>query len=253
MLARLGFGKLAFALSLVAHAGLALVATERARHAFDSATRLAPPVTDLATPELLPVDAQTEPALGTAADEDPKPSRVRAAVREQAASATVPTSFKSTTVPEPETGTTTDVEPVKAPSGTAKVEASVPRFTLLVAPTQAAVAGTSALSEQAGLSGSSGTAPLSESAVDTPAKLRSGTPPAYTAQALSAGIEQDVRLELVIDPSGAVLSARALEHVGYGLDEAALRSVQSYRFTPARRSGRPVAVRMRWVMRFQLQ
>ncbi|HTA89085.1 MAG TPA: energy transducer TonB, partial [Polyangiaceae bacterium] len=122
-----------------------------------------------------------------------------------------------------------------------------------VAPTHAAVAGTSAVSEQAGLSGSSGAAPLSESAVDTPAKLRSGTPPAYTAQALSAGIEQDVPLQLVIDPSGAVLSARALVHVGYGLDDAALRSVQSYRFTPARRSGRPVAVRMRWVMRFQLQ
>jgi hypothetical protein len=52
---------------------------------------------------------------------------------------------------------------------------------------------------------------------------------------------------------GVVVSARALGRVGYGLEEAAVRSIRGYRFEPARRTGHPVAVRMRWTMRFELR
>ena len=60
-------------------------------------------------------------------------------------------------------------------------------------------------------------------------------------------------LEVVIDRTGAVQSARTLERVGYGLDEAAVAAVRRYRFSPAHRAGKAVAVRMRWVLRFQLR
>jgi protein TonB len=100
---------------------------------------------------------------------------------------------------------------------------------------------------------SEGAAPLSELAVDRPATLLSGHPPAYTREAESAGIEADVPLEIVVDDRGIVLAARALQHVGYGLDEEALKSVRGFRFTPARSAGHPVAVRMQWRMRFELR
>jgi len=96
-------------------------------------------------------------------------------------------------------------------------------------------------------------APISERAADFPAKLVAGTPPAYTAAAQVAGIEADVPLEIVVNRAGGVESARALAHVGYGLDEAALAAVRGYHFSPAYRAGDAVAVRMRWTMRFQLR
>jgi protein TonB len=95
--------------------------------------------------------------------------------------------------------------------------------------------------------------PIAEGLVDLPARLVSGVPPAYPAAAEAAGVEADVPVELVIDTHGRVASARSLAHVGYGLDEAALAAVRSYRFSEARRGGSAVAVRMRWLVRFQLR
>jgi TonB family protein len=95
--------------------------------------------------------------------------------------------------------------------------------------------------------------PLAEALVQVPAKLLAGGPPSYTQEAEAAGIEADVPLEIVVDATGVVIGARALARVGYGLDEAALRSVRGYRFSPAQRAGKPQAVRMHWLMRFQLR
>lgn len=92
-----------------------------------------------------------------------------------------------------------------------------------------------------------------EALVNVPARLLRGAPPRYTAEAEAAGVEAGVALEIVVDSAGAVSSARVLSPVGYGLDEAALRGVRGYRFLPARRAEKPVPVRMRWVVRFQLR
>jgi protein TonB len=94
---------------------------------------------------------------------------------------------------------------------------------------------------------------VAENFVDTKATLLAGRAPAYTAEAESAGVEADVPLEIVVDERGSVVSARAVRHVGYGLDEAALLGIRGYRFEPARRRGRPVSVRMRWLVRFELR
>jgi protein TonB len=92
-----------------------------------------------------------------------------------------------------------------------------------------------------------------EAAVDAPARLVSGGAPPYPRAASEAAIEADVALEIIVDASGHVRSARALQHVGYGLEEAALRALRGYRFRPAVFSGRPSAVRMKWTMQFRLQ
>jgi protein TonB len=95
--------------------------------------------------------------------------------------------------------------------------------------------------------------PVSEASVDSRATLLMGASASYTSEAEAAGVEANVPLELVVDALGIVVGARALAHVGYGLEEAALRSVRAFRFSPARRAGKALAVRMRWVMRFQLR
>lgn len=74
-------------------------------------------------------------------------------------------------------------------------------------------------------------------------RLKTWGAPAYNSAALSAGVEADVALEIVVNEAGAVISARGIAHVGCGLDEAALESVRAYRFTPASRAHRAVAVR----------
>jgi TonB family protein len=78
--------------------------------------------------------------------------------------------------------------------------------------------------------------------------------PKYTDEALSAGIEGDVGLEIVVSETGAFVSARVTRRLGYGLDEAALAAVAKWRFEPYRDvDGRVAAVRMPWPVRFRLQ
>jgi protein TonB len=88
--------------------------------------------------------------------------------------------------------------------------------------------------------------------VSSRARLLEGRPPEYPAAARAAAVEAELPLEIVVDASGSVVDARPLQHVGYGLDEAALRAIREYRFVPAQRAGRGVSVRMRWVIDFRL-
>jgi TonB family protein len=95
--------------------------------------------------------------------------------------------------------------------------------------------------------------PVAESVVDEPARCLVKPRLAYPAAAENAAIEADVPVEIVVDASGAVTSARVLSLAGYGLDEAAARGVRTYRFSPAKRHGVATAVRMRYVVQFELR
>jgi periplasmic protein TonB len=97
------------------------------------------------------------------------------------------------------------------------------------------------------------TLPLAEQDVDGRARLVRGVAPAYPASARADGVEGDVRLELVVGLAGSVESARVTRGVGHGLDEAALRAVNQFRFAPATQGGHAVRVRMGWSMQFRLQ
>jgi protein TonB len=64
--------------------------------------------------------------------------------------------------------------------------------------------------------------------------------PKYTMQARQAEIEGVVRVEVTVDESGHVLSARVLSGLGYGLDESALAAAKATTFEPATRCGKPI-------------
>jgi len=78
-------------------------------------------------------------------------------------------------------------------------------------------------------------------------------PPLYTELARRARIEGQVVLRAVIDESGAVTDLRVLAGLPLGLTESALTAVREWRFSPATRKGRPVAVYYELTVNFRLQ
>lgn len=80
-----------------------------------------------------------------------------------------------------------------------------------------------------------------------------GVAPAYPHEALSQGVElgSPLPFEIVVDTSGHVVSAQPLRRAGYGFDEAAATALRTYRFSPAKRNGHAVAVRMKWTVDFR--
>jgi TonB family protein len=95
----------------------------------------------------------------------------------------------------------------------------------------------------------------------------SGTPPAgmtaptllksaialYTEDARIHGIEGTVTIEALIDEDGTIKSTRLLKGLGFGLDEVALTSVQSWTLSPATRNGLPVSVGAQLDVAFSLR
>jgi protein TonB len=94
---------------------------------------------------------------------------------------------------------------------------------------------------------------VSERDVSQRAKLVSASEVSYPSEARAAEIEAEVPVEIVVAATGHVADARSLTRTGYGLDDAALRAIRGYRFEPALRAGRRVAVRMRWQVSFRLR
>ncbi len=76
--------------------------------------------------------------------------------------------------------------------------------------------------------------------------------PAYTDQARRAKIEGQIMVELMVDDQGNVTSARVLQGLGYGLDEAAVEAGKRFHFSPATRCGKavgaPFIIRMRFAL-----
>jgi len=81
-----------------------------------------------------------------------------------------------------------------------------------------------------------------ELCTDPPVRPKRKIPvaPKYTMQARQAEIEGVVRVEVTVDESGHVLSARVISGLGYGLDESALAAAKATVFEPASRCGKPV-------------
>lgn len=69
--------------------------------------------------------------------------------------------------------------------------------------------------------------------------------PIFTRDARDAKFSGTLSLELTVTPKGRATDIEVLRYVGYGLEREVIRTVQSWRFTPARdSSGHPVAVRV---------
>jgi TonB family protein len=99
---------------------------------------------------------------------------------------------------------------------------------------------------------SHGDAVFGEDGVDARPRLLAWQAPHYPPSAASAGVEVDVPVDVVIDTVGLVTDVRLPKHFGYGLDEAAIATARSYRFTRGLKDGRAVRVRMRCTVMFRL-
>ena len=62
----------------------------------------------------------------------------------------------------------------------------------------------------------------------------------YPPKAHRDGIQGTVEIEFIVDETGRVSRARIVKSIA-GLDEAALKCVFQWRFSPARKNGMPVA------------
>lgn len=78
--------------------------------------------------------------------------------------------------------------------------------------------------------------------------------PEYSEEARKAKWQGLVVLKVVVGPDGRVISEsiRVIKPVGMGLDEQAVRAVQQWRFRPAERFGKPVAVEFILEVNFRL-
>jgi len=191
------------------------------------------------TPELISIEAPPAPSNMVARSAKPARRRPDSVVPRSASTTTSTASPEPTVVPQPDDGTPAPARFVIS-AGTVATTAHV------VTPGNP--------SKETGGAGTDPTEEIaSERAVDVPARLLSASPLVYPPAARNAGIELDYAVEIVVDTLGRVASARSLTRVGYGLDEAALRAIAEYRFAPAQRGGRPVRVRMRWIVQFRLR
>jgi protein TonB len=86
----------------------------------------------------------------------------------------------------------------------------------------------------------------------TKPKLKSKVQPAYPDRAREAKVEGSVRIEVQVDASGRVTSARVVNGLGHGLDEAALSAARQWTFEPATRCGKPIAASAAGPVSFRL-
>lgn len=103
------------------------------------------------------------------------------------------------------------------------------------------------------VSQSSGGGYLSIFEVTTLPKFIIKVKPKYPWVAEKAGIEGTVILEVDIDETGKVIDARVIKSAGFGFDEAAIEAIKKSRFSPALRYGKPVSIRVRLPIKFELE
>lgn len=76
--------------------------------------------------------------------------------------------------------------------------------------------------------------------------------PKYSQQARAAKFSGDVVVSMIVDSEGKLRDVHILRGVGMGLDENAIEAVKKYRFKPALRDGKPVAVYLNVQVNFRI-
>lgn len=95
--------------------------------------------------------------------------------------------------------------------------------------------------------------PIEEYLISSPPELLESFKPQYPPEAKERNIEGPVKVEILIDRQGVVRSSRVIQGLGYGTDEAALEAARRLRFKPAEASGQPVAVKIQFIINFELE
>jgi periplasmic protein TonB len=104
-----------------------------------------------------------------------------------------------------------------------------------------------------GSGGGTGGGPYRPGSGISPPELVREVKPEYTEDARRGGIEGDVELEIVVRSDGSVGDVKVLRGLGGGLDRRAIDAVRQWRFTPAKRFGRPVDVLVEVAVEFKLR
>jgi TonB family protein len=76
--------------------------------------------------------------------------------------------------------------------------------------------------------------------------------PEYSEAARQAKLEGAVVLQMVIDPIGNPVNLRVIRSPGLGMDQKAVEAVGQWKFTPAYKDGRPVAIPVTVEVNFRL-
>ncbi len=76
--------------------------------------------------------------------------------------------------------------------------------------------------------------------------------PEYSEEARKAKYQGTVVLWLIVDPSGRPRDVRVARSLGMGLDQKAIEAVKQWKFEPAQKDGRPVAVQINVEVNFRL-
>ena len=77
--------------------------------------------------------------------------------------------------------------------------------------------------------------------------------PFYPKEPFDQRIQGTVALEAVVNADGSVGDVRVLNPLHPHLDETAMATARRWRFTPAMKSGQPLAVLVRIELSFQLK
>jgi protein TonB len=229
---------LALGVSIATHAAVVLASGGPFADTSPAAVMLAPPCE-------VEIDAVRPVAP---ADENPLPDRVDPSAR-RASPRNAPSNPQAAPRAQPldpAPGSMSGAPTIAAP------ESEMPHFAIAIAPS-VAVRPRAPVPFATAHSSNDADPVFAERAVDVPARLSHGEPPAYPAAARADGLEGDVLMELVVSPFGEVESARVSRPVGHGLDEAAVVAARRFRFAPAVKEGRPVRVRVSWTMQFRLR
>jgi protein TonB len=82
------------------------------------------------------------------------------------------------------------------------------------------------------------------SALDRKPVVRQQARPTYPAALKEAGVTGTVKIELIVDPTGVVSSAKVIESSDARFDQAAVAAIERWQFEPALKAGQPVKARL---------
>lgn len=88
--------------------------------------------------------------------------------------------------------------------------------------------------------------------VITPPKVKFTPDPEYSTEARQVKYEGRTRVSLIVDEAGAVKELQITKPLGLGLDEKAIAAVRTWKFEPAQKDGKPVAVKLEVEVKFNL-
>jgi periplasmic protein TonB len=88
--------------------------------------------------------------------------------------------------------------------------------------------------------------------IETAPELIAQQPPLYPRELRAAGIQGEVRIEMIVGADGSVTDAVALKATDIRFANAAIACVRKWKFQPAKSGGEPVASRLQVPIVFAL-